>query len=460
MKRILIMELFLNTYKSAVFFKSKEPDVSTLRAISVFKTKYKIRFIDFKIDNPSEREIIKEINKSDFLFINIKSYNRAISLKIIHKSIQYNSEIKIFAYGQLPENMPQLFSEISKRVYPVRGELYEYALKFINEIDKGESNFSKLKTGTCFRKLDQIPKIDLEEMKKRDYFTIYPMGAIKKNKWAFMNLSEGCPYQCIFCSQTLRISHGRKVRHFSIKGAIRRIKRIKGAGFNAIRFVDDDFLGDVEFIDKLCKQIIIENMDIKWMAQVRADRINENVLELMSKAGCECLNFGVESGSERILNILKKGHNVKQIIKATQLCRKYGIKIAAYFMIGSPTETLKDIRKSIELSFELKPDVLQVCYFIPYEGSPFYENNKNLIIKKKMDRRFHYSSCQDNYSKVNKLKKIYLIWNFKYYLFNLDKSIILVLSNLLFYPKRAIRIMNEAMRMVIYGTKKKESKRL
>jgi radical SAM superfamily enzyme YgiQ (UPF0313 family) len=436
MEKILVLEPLLNRFRNRLFFKSKEPNLSILRGLTVLKQKYKTKFIDFKTDSPTKSQIISEIKKNDYIFLNIKSYNLEISAKIINLAKKYNNKIRIYVFGQLPEARPDIFLKRFSGIAVIKEEFYDFTQFFVN---KNKINKTK--------NLDNIPKIDLSEMKKRDYFTLYPMKKLRYNKWAFMYLSEGCAHNCIFCSQTLRISHGKKINTFSTKESISRIKRVLKSGFNTIRFADDDFLGNVIFVKKLCNEIIKQKIKFRWMAQVRADKLNNDIIKLMKKAGCECVNFGIESGSKRILSILKKGESLEKMKDATKLCKNHKIKIVTYFMIGNPSETQKEINQSIKLSFLINPDVLQVGYFTPYEGSPFYEENRNLIESKIKYGLFHYDPININFSNVdsNKLKLIYKRWNLKYYFTHPIKSLVLLLNLFAFYPKRTLKIIKEIL---------------
>lgn len=437
-ERILVLEPLLNRYKNTLFFKSKEPNIATLRAIKIFKKKYKVKFIDFKIDNTSKKDVLKNIEKCDYLFLNIRSYNFRISTRIL--SFAAKRKLKIYLFGQLPEAIPGYFLKKYNAIKIIKEDLYEFAHKFVcdEKIDKTVN-------------LDSIPEIDLEEILKRDYYTVYPLKKLKKYRFAFMNLTEGCVHKCIFCSQTLRISHGNRIIHFSPKEAVRRIKRILGSGFNAIRFADDDFLSDTEFIRQLCELLIKKGIKFRWMAQVRADKIDEKTLILMKNAGCESLNFGVESGSKRILKVLRKGESLEKIKESIKLCKKHNINVVTYFMIGCPTERLKELKKSIRFSFEIKPDILQICFFTPYEGSPFYENNKEIILNRIKSGFFHYNSKYANFSnvKTKKLRQIYRYWYLKFYLLNFPITIKMLLNIFLFHPSRVFRVGAEFTRAMM-----------
>ncbi len=438
MKKVVILEPFLNEPRKNSLIKSKEPNISTFRAITLLKKKFKVELIDLKIDNVSKKEIFGKIKVADFLFINVKSYNKAFCQNIIKFALN-KSLTKVFVFGQIPSYDPALIhiqgpeiqADTNSFVSFIQGEFYNFSRFFIEDPKKYTNmKIINLKLHSDFEDIDKIPPLDIKELKKRKYYTVYPLKKIRKTRWAFMNLTEGCPHKCIFCSQTLRISHGKKLRHFSCIEAIKRIKRMLSFGFNAIRFNDDNFLCDKVFIKDLCKELIKRKIIFRWMAQVRADSIDEKTLLFMKKAGCESLNFGVESASDKILKTLEKGEDIANIKDAIILCKKHKILTVNYYMIGSPKERISDIKKTIDFSFETKPDVLQIAYFTAYEGSPFFEKNKEIILSGKNGYSYHYSTMNFNFSyvKKRKLKSIYKSWYIKYYFTHPLKSLRIILN--------------------------------
>ena len=434
MNRITILEPLLNSYKNKLFFKSKEPDISTYRFITYLKNfNYNIKFYDFKTDKVNKKNIINTIKETNFLFINIKSYNKKISTEIIKETIKSNTKVKIFLYGQFPESKPDYFLKQfthQKNLHIIKGEIYNFKVNYLKENKKVITLKDNKKT------MNHIPMIDFKEMKKRDYYTVYPLKKIKKYRWGFMNLTEGCKYKCIFCSKTLRITNRNELRHYTVKESLKRIKRCIKEGYNAIRFIDDDFLINKEFIKGLCKEIIKQDIKFHWMAQIRGDSLDREVIRLMKKAGCESVNLGIESSSNRLLKILKKGVNIQKLKEAIRMCKEQDILIISYFMLNIPDETKKDIKESIKFSYKIKPEVLQIAFFTPYEGSSFYEENKRKI--KNNSEGFHYSNPNIKLSNLSKkeLNKIYLRWYLIYYLKHPLKLSRIALNTFLFHPKR------------------------
>ena len=125
------------------------------------------------------------------------------------------------------------------------------------------------------------------------------------------------------------------------------------------------------------------HLKIKWIAHARVDNITPSLLKLMKEAGCILLRFGIESGSRRIIDILKKRDSDIDWIETSRAVfknsREEGISTAALFIIGSPSESQSEIESSLKLAKELEPDFIQVHFFTPYVGSAAYEQYKSRI---------------------------------------------------------------------------------
>ena len=132
-----------------------------------------------------------------------------------------------------------------------------------------------------------------------------------------------------------------------------------------------------------------------WMARVRVDELSYDLLDLMKKAGCVMLGLGVESGSERIIKIIKKQQGSKPWL---ELCRQafgwtraLGIGTNAYYVLGNPTETREEIEQTIQLALELNSDSIQVHFYTPYPGSSAWEEYRDQLEGCDPAAMFHYA---------------------------------------------------------------------
>ena len=252
--------------------------------------------------------------------------------------------------------------ESGKSIEGVRGIAY---------IEKG--GFVENGKGIPVENMDELPfparhLVDFEKL----YLT-YP-GVIR-GKWCkstTMMTSRGCPYSCIYCGS--HITNSRRVRRRSVDNVITEIKLlIKDYGIEGIFFVDDIFALDHKWTLEFCDKIMKQKIKIIWACQGRVDTVNERVLIEMKKAGCVQMDFGVESGSDRILKILKKGATVAQTKEAFRLCKKVGIRSLATFIVNNPYETKEDLQMTFDLAREIKPDFTTFFFSTPFPGTELYE---------------------------------------------------------------------------------------
>lgn len=162
--------------------------------------------------------------------------------------------------------------------------------------------------------------------------------------------TRGCPYQCVFCSVSKQWGH--HIRYRSAKNVVDEIEQVLKTYpfFQAIRFFDDVFTMDKARVLEICRLMIERNLNIAWECEARANTIDEEMVFAMKKAGCEFIDLGVESGSDRILKNIKKNITVKQAIEAAKAIKKAGIGLKVFIMHSLPGETYEDIKKTIFLS--------------------------------------------------------------------------------------------------------------
>lgn len=193
--------------------------------------------------------------------------------------------------------------------------------------------------------------------------------------------SRGCMNRCSFCvGPALRGAYemGGRAYHRTkpVEKIIREIARKKeeyGLTLNA--FCDTNFLQGIslDLLKEFCERYRKE-VNIPFMMQTSAESITEEKLMLLMGAGCVTASIGVESGSERMRkNVLKKGPSKARIKKCFDLCRRYGLRLTANYMIGLPFETEEDVLQTIRFNQELNPPSIAIHYFTPFLGTALYD---------------------------------------------------------------------------------------
>ncbi|MHA1848011.1 MAG: B12-binding domain-containing radical SAM protein [Promethearchaeota archaeon] len=195
---------------------------------------------------------------------------------------------------------------------------------------------------------------------------------------------RGCPFSCTFCASPE--IHGKVVRFFPLDKIFKDIdESIKKYNIKHITFRDSNFTINKKRCIRLCQEFINRDWNVTWNCETRVDLVDDALLKLMKRAGCTKISFGVESGSQKILNQARKNINIKKIIDTFNTCSKLGISTQAYFMVGFPNETLQDIYKTWQLILKIKPDFLFISILVPLPGTFIHDHfikNKAALTEK------------------------------------------------------------------------------
>lgn len=207
---------------------------------------------------------------------------------------------------------------------------------------------------TFIKDLDSIPYPDYDDLDIRNYHG--PHDFCKGAPCFSIIASRSCAYECIFCSTK---EFWGKVRIRSAENVVNEVKWLcEKYGAKNICFEDDAFSLRKEWAIEVCERILQANLSIKWAAQTRADRFSKEVAEMMKKAGCQSLCFGIESGDPTILKNLNKHQTVDDVVNAFKICKEAGLRGVMSLIIGSPGETVETIEGTKKLLRISNPDAM------------------------------------------------------------------------------------------------------
>jgi radical SAM superfamily enzyme YgiQ (UPF0313 family) len=151
------------------------------------------------------------------------------------------------------------------------------------------------------------------------------------------------------------------------------MKELNEAGYRSIYLTDDHFLQKRERIQAICEGIIENNFQFTWGCEGRVDSVAVSEFPLLRKANCTMLAFGVEAGTQKILDRLKKRQKLEQVAYAINEAKKSGIDIIhGFFLVGSPDETAEDILESFRFAARLKIDTFGFNRLSVYRGTPLW----------------------------------------------------------------------------------------
>jgi radical SAM superfamily enzyme YgiQ (UPF0313 family) len=202
----------------------------------------------------------------------------------------------------------------------------------------------------------------------------YKSSVHKLGRWPTTSLisARGCPNECGFCDNSM---FGRRVRGYSAPYLIEMIKYLqKKYGIKDIFFNDDNFVMLRNRLTEFCNLLEKEKINLTWGCYSRVDSIpNIELLKMMKKAGCWRISFGLESGSQEILDFYKKNETLQQMEKVINWTRKVGMRSKGFFMFGNFLESEETMQKTINFAKGLKLDDFHYTFLTPLPGSEIYK---------------------------------------------------------------------------------------
>jgi len=225
--------------------------------------------------------------------------------------------------------------------------------------------------------LDTIPIPDRTLLENFKWY-LSPPGILRRKFYygiTTIYTSRGCPHKCIFCASKTVL--GTRIRQRSVANVIKEIKYLKKEfGVRGIYFNDDTFATSKVWLKEFCDTLNKNNLDLVWGCQTRANIAQDlEICEMMAYAGCVQIDIGAESGSDKVLKILKKGITSKMILKSFENLKKVKIDTFATFIIGNPDETLADIKQTEQVARKA-PGGVSFLLLVPYPGSALYQMAK------------------------------------------------------------------------------------
>jgi len=359
--------------------------------IKKYSHRFVVKVLDVTPENYRLEEIGKLVDSYRPFVVGITSMTPQLqgAVEVAGYLKKNNPKIKIFLGGPHISADSGFINRHTKIFdYGITGEGEITFLESLEKLTAGKE-IPKLQTGKIVMNLDEIPFPDRKMINRGKY-----------SRHESMMYSRGCPYHCYYCS---RPSISKKIRYRSAKNMIDEIKLAYNDCRGRVDFQDDTFTLDKRKVFEFCRQVEKSGLKINWRCQSRIDLVDEELLKIMAKAGCSLIHFGIESGNEKVRkNIVNKGSfsNAK-IFEVFGLCRKQKIGTAAYFMIGHPGETWKDLADTKEMIFKLKPDILGLSIPTPFPGSRLYEIAAGQgIVSKKMIDSFAQKKMGEGYSGI------------------------------------------------------------
>ena len=184
------------------------------------------------------------------------------------------------------------------------------------------------------------------------------LSAYDRNLWVPFQTRRGCPMNCSYCS-TAAIE-GRTIRKRSPAAAVEELKNCVAAGFRQFYFVDNTFNLPASYAKDICRLIIDQGLDIHWRCIFYPGHTDEDLIKLMTEAGCREVSLGFESGCERILTNMNKRFTPEEVRKTSLMLAGHGIRQMGFLMLGGPGETRESVCESLAFADSLPLDTMKV----------------------------------------------------------------------------------------------------
>ena len=316
------------------------------------------------------------------LGISLFTFNRGAVLKLARVARQIDPGIFIVAGGPHATHLAESVLSHHPSVDAVAiGEGEETLRDLARALDKGED--LRQVAGLAFREGGRIarptPRPVVSDLDQLPHPAAHyeSFGVDRFAQFEFLITSRGCPARCTFCSTPE--FWGTRLRYRSVDHVLDELRFLQERfGHVTVSFRDDTFTVDKKRTIELCRRILASGLHLLWDCQSRVNAIDEERLLWMRRAGCQHIQFGVESGSRSILDKLNKGIQLEQVVQACALTRKVGMDLSLYLITGVQGETEEDIQATLRLIRRVRPHDGIVSPLVVYPGTALYEEAKLL----------------------------------------------------------------------------------
>ena len=354
------------------------------------KANHKVEVLDINGYQYSRDEVEEQVKKLNYDIICtgglITQYKYLKFLTALLK--KYHPAKSIVIGGNIADEIPHLLFKHTSSDMLMLGEAENTICELADALEKGKSlkdvdglvykENGKIiynKPRKLIQDVDTIPFPEYDLFPVQTYIENYKKVA---NNYIVMPMiiTRGCPFVCKFCYHSFM---GEKARFRSADNIIAEMKYlIKNYNINSVQFYDDLFLLNRKIVEELCDKMVKENLNLRWHCITRLEMLDEKLILRMKKAGCYSISYGIESGSQTILDNMRKGINLQKAKETYKRIKKLGLKSFGTLMLGYPGENIKTIRETVQFCKELGLPAL-FFFATPYPGTSLYEEWKHKI---------------------------------------------------------------------------------
>lgn len=340
---------------------------------------FSVQILDNNIERLSPQAIGQRAAGCDKVFVTSTPYDRwqcpSLDIRFFFNTIKNIPSRKLYLMGVHVTERPEAILKRSRARLAILGEpeqtildlaRLDISLEIPPDIPgiayfKGD-RFIRSSPRGFIKDLDQLPSPAYHLLDMGRYYYEF-LG----RDFAIMEGSRGCPYSCNFCYLGM---YGTRFRQKSPERLLNEVSYVTDQfQVKNIYFMDLEFALNRAFVRSFCEELIRHDMTINWCCQTRVTDVDNDLLQLMKKAGCSLIHFGVEAGSHRILRETGKGIRVSDCVEAISMAHENGIRTALFMNFGFPGETRSEMQSTIDLAVRLNPTYASFHLIVPFPGT-------------------------------------------------------------------------------------------
>jgi len=258
-------------------------------------------------------------------------------------------------------------------------------LEFVRRVE-AHKDFTDIK-GLCYKKdgtvhcnekvaritaLDSLPLPARDLLPMDKYSTVSWFGSKVKKATTIIS-SRGCPYECTYCANKVCWGDRKYIHRDPVKVVDEMETLVREYGVGGFQFSDECLTANRKNATAFCEELLKRKLNVSWVCSSSVKNVDVELLRLMKRAGCEFINYGIESGSPEIRKILKKNITNEDIFTAVAAAKKSGLRVGCCFLLGCPGETPATARETISMARKLAPDEVSFNIVVPFPGTEIYE---------------------------------------------------------------------------------------
>jgi anaerobic magnesium-protoporphyrin IX monomethyl ester cyclase len=347
--------LLVNPKEEGAFFERMPPLGLAYIAASLEARGYSVHIVDFEVEKQKLRHWL-EVYHPSYLGISGTSHTRFESFRLAREAKEFSPEI-VTIYGGVHATFAGIntLKRIADIDYVVYGEGEDVMVQLVDRLsskkDVGEVH------GVCYRKdrgivqtpqaaritpLDRLPQPAYHLLNMDEYsVTMEFIGC----RAISLLTSRGCFARCSFCSASQMFGHS--VTTHSASRMLDEVEFLFGRyGYKGVKIFDSTFTTKKQHVFEFCDEIARRRLKFPWECEIRIGTVDRQMLEKMRDAGCYYVNFGVESASQRVLDLMRKAITVEQAVQCLNLCKDVGLRTKVFFSFGHIGETMEDVERT------------------------------------------------------------------------------------------------------------------